>query len=63
MQKIGRPRRFSPSFLLSERDKLKKYRQTIRSVQFGSSPPSLRDFPYQVNYLFIYNFLMIELIY
>jgi hypothetical protein len=47
--KIGRPRRFSPAFLSSEREKLQRYRQSARSIQFGyNSTLLLHEFPYQV---------------
>lgn len=45
---IGRPRRFSKSFLTGERQKLSEYRKKCRLIQRGVEVPAARDFPYQV---------------
>lgn len=44
---IGRPRRFSKSFVNGERRKLQEYRQTVRSLQIESSATA-GDFSYDV---------------
>eukprot|EP01041_Mallomonas_annulata_P005304 gene5304-10611_t len=46
---IGRPRRFSRSFLTGERQKLNDYRRKCRLIQKGVEVvPQARDFPHQV---------------
>jgi hypothetical protein len=48
--KIGRPRRFSPAFVDSERANLKEYRNTVRAIQ--ADPANVpEDFPHEVRIL------------
>lgn len=47
---IGRPRRFSPKFLLGERSKLEEYRARVRIVQNHKEPvDTYNDFSYEVS--------------
>lgn len=44
---IGRPRRFSSSFVKSERVKLREYRQNVRAIQ-SDQLADADNFPYEV---------------
>jgi hypothetical protein len=47
-REIGKPRRFSPAFLVSERDKLRAFREEIRNAQRNRLTYPVDGFPYRI---------------